>query len=93
MQSGGHGRPIRPASDERRKQLRELAVRLMHQGFAVQPPRASYVHLDELRLLHLIADAQTGKIDSGMAEPAGDAIVEAAAILTAIGIDLASAVE
>lgn len=65
----------------------------MHQGFPVQPPWASYVHLDELRLLHLIADTQAGKIDSGTTEPAGSAIIEAAAILTAIGIDLASAAE
>lgn len=74
-------------------QLRELALVLTRHGFAIQPPRASYVHLDELRLLHLIADAQAGIIASGTAEPAESAIAQAAAILTTIGIDLANAID
>ncbi|MDH7637659.1 hypothetical protein [Sphingomonas oryzagri] len=60
----------------------------MGHGFAIQPPRAAYVHLDELRLLHLIADAQVGTIDDGMPQPLRSIITDAAAALCAFGVAL-----
>jgi hypothetical protein len=60
----------------------------MLEGFAIQPPKAPYVHLDELRLLHLMADAQAVRLDGGIAEPLRGIVLEAAESLAAFGIDL-----
>lgn len=84
----GPDRSFRSAGDERRKRLRELALVAMRHGFSIQPPKAAYVHLEELRLLHLIADAQAGTFDDETTEPVKSAVREAAATLAMIGIDL-----
>lgn len=91
--SGGPGRSFRSPGEEQRKRLRELAHIAKHHGIAIQPPKVAYIHLDELRLLHLIAAAQAGKIGDGMAESLKDIIMEAGAMLASFGVDLRDAPE
>lgn len=83
--------PTRRPADADRQRLRELAIALVREGCAIQPPRAVYVHLDEVRLLHLVADVQAGRTLTGVLDPEKAFIAEIGTILAKTGIRLPGA--
>lgn len=84
--------PTRRPLDADRQRSRELAIALVREGCAIQPPRAAYVHLDEVRLLHFIAEVQAGRTLTGVPDPERAFIAEIGAILAKTGIRLPGAV-